>query len=163
MKKVPHDSMILKNFGETDYIDSYQIIKNTNDSIDDIITNIFKIPKWIDCLMKIRDLIVGIFKLKTGDIKNKNIATFYPIGSKAVLFTVHDRNENEIIMEKKDLHLNFRTSVLIDRKEVQTFIYLTTIVKYNNIWGQIYFFPVKPFHQLIIKSVLKRYNMSTLC
>ena len=61
-------------------------------------------------------------------------------------------------MAENDKHLNFRTSVLIDRKEPLSHIYLTTIVKFNNIWGRLYFIPVKPFHRIIIKTLLKKAN-----
>lgn len=152
--KVPDNSIILNDFGKVDYCDSYQIVKNTNDSIDSITNDLFKVPKWVDYLLKIRDSAVRIFGLKTGD-KKDNEAAYYPIGSKAVYFTVIDRNENEIVMAEDDKHLNFRTSVLIDRKEIPSHIYLTTIVKFNNIWGRLYFLPVKPFHRIIIKSLLK--------
>lgn len=154
--KVPDSSIILKDFGEVDYCDSYQIIMNTDNGLDNIITEIFKTPKWVNLLMKIRDSIVRIFGLKTGDVKDKNVASHYPIGSKAVLFTVVDRNDREVVMAEDDSHLNFRISVLMDRNETCTYVYLTTIVKFNTIWGRIYFLPVKPFHQIIIKSLLKR-------
>jgi hypothetical protein len=33
--------------------------------------------------------------------------------------------------------------------------YSATIVHYNNIWGRLYFLPVKPFHKLIIRTMLR--------
>jgi len=32
---------------------------------------------------------------------------------------------------------------------------VTTLVIYNNWFGRLYFFPVKPFHKLIVQSGLK--------
>jgi hypothetical protein len=92
--------------------------------------------------------------LKTGNPLREE-KTFFPVGSRAGYFTVLDRNENEIVMGEKDKHLNFNTSVFIDRENA--FIYLTTIVHFNNILGKAYFIPVKPFHKLIIKSSLRNY------
>ena len=154
--KVPDSSIILKNFGKVNYCDSYQIIKNTNDTIDNITTEIFKTPIWVDYLIKIRNSIAGLFGLKTENKKDTNVANHYSIGSKAVYFTVIDRNDYEIVMAENDKHLNFRTSVLINRNGIDSKIYLTTIVRYNNIWGRLYFMPVKPFHSIIMKSILKR-------
>ncbi|THB69041.1 MAG: DUF2867 domain-containing protein, partial [Desulfovibrio sp.] len=37
-----------------------------------------------------------------------------------------------------------------------TEIYLNTVVRFNNIWGKIYFIPVKIGHKLVVKSVLQR-------
>ena len=128
--------------------------KNTTETIDAITTRAFKGPKWTHYLMKIRNLAVGMFGLKTGDDK-RYTSDFYPIGSRAVHFTVIDRNDSEIVMGENDKHLNFRTSVLINRKSSNPEIYVTTLVRFNNIWGKIYFLPVKPFHKMIIKSLLK--------
>jgi hypothetical protein len=57
-------------------------------------------------------------------------------------------------MEGIDTHLNFRVSVLIDRGK--SYIYTTTLVHYNNRWGKLYFFFVKPFHRIIVRSIMKR-------
>jgi hypothetical protein len=58
-------------------------------------------------------------------------------------------------MGEDDKHLNFRASVLKDKTNGT--VSLTTVVHYNNLWGRVYFFPVKPFHKIIMKALLKRY------
>ncbi len=153
---VPGNSIILNGFKKIDYCDSYRINVVTNDSVDKIAYDLFQSPKWVENLMRIRDLMVGWLGLKTGDAK-KEAEQYYPIGSQLEYFTVTDRNDNEIIMAEDDKHLNFRVSVLIERNENFTSIYLTTIVKFNNFFGKLYFLPVKPFHKLIVKSTVKRY------
>jgi hypothetical protein len=152
--KIPDKSIISNGFGEANYCDSYRIVKQTNETVDEITTQIFKMPQWIMALMKIRNGIVKLFGLRTGKNENVKEAAYYPVGSKAGYFTVTERNVNEIVMGEDDKHLYFRASVLVDRE--QSFIYLTTIVQFHNVWGRIYFLPVKPFHRLIIKSLLKR-------
>ena len=154
--KIPANSIISKDFEEIDYCDTFQVQVITNDSIDAVTTKVFKMPEWADFLMRIRNLFVKIFGLKTGNKNSIRKSDYYPIGSKAVYFTVIDRNENEIIMGEKDKHLNFRTSVMIKRHEQFSTINLTTVVKFNNVFGKMYFIPVKPFHKLIIKSLMKR-------
>ena len=59
-------------------------------------------------------------------------------------------------MGEDDKHLNFRTSIMIDKSK--STISLITLVHFNNVWGKLYFLPVKPFHRLIIRSLLKKYN-----
>lgn len=152
----PENSLINKDFGIIDYCDSYQIVKYTEETIDNITTEIFSIPNWADVLMRIRNPIVRFFGLRTGNKKDITKSPYYSVGSKAGYFTVIDRNENEIVMAEDDKHLNFRTSLMKKKNEQDHSIYLTTIVKFNNIWGRIYFLPVKPFHQIIVKSLLKR-------
>jgi len=155
-KSVPVSSGILKDFGKIDYFDSYQTDIITKESIEEITTRIFTLPEWVKFLMRIRNSIVGIFGLKTGDKINVQKADQYPEGSKAIFFTIADRNENEIVMTENDRHLNFRVSVMMIRNKSATAVYLTTIVKFNNFIGNIYFFPVKPFHRIIIQSLLRR-------
>lgn len=152
--EVPDKSIIANEFGEASYCDSYRVVKQTSKTVDEITTQIFKAPQWVIGLMKLQNRIVRIFGLRTD--KNEKIAEadYYPVGSKAVYFTVIERNADEIVMGEDDKHLCFRISVLIDRE--QSFIYLTTIVKFHNVWGKIYFLPVKPFHRLIIRSLLKK-------
>jgi hypothetical protein len=152
--KIPNRSIISNGFGKTDYCDSYRITKQTNETVDAITTQIFRMPWWVIGLMKIRNSIVKILGLRNGKNETVKEAAYYSAGSKAGYFTVTERNANEIVMGENDRHLYFRASVLIDRE--QSFIYLTTIVRFHNVWGRIYFLPVKPFHRLVIKSLLKR-------
>lgn len=153
-RETPHKSIIGNGFGKMGYCDSYRIVKQTDETVDKVITDIFTAPKWVVMLMKLRNRAVKIFGLKTDGNEDMEKADYYPVGSKAVYFTVTDRNENEIVVGKDDKHLCFRASVLID-KQVESFIYLTTAVRFNNIWGKLYFFPVKPFHGIIMKALLK--------
>lgn len=158
LNHIPEKSLILNDFGRTDYSDTYKIQMKSNDyTIDKITTEIFKTPEWVNSLLKLRNFIVKGFGLKTGDTKEMIIEPYYSIGSKAVYFTVIDRNENEIVMSENDKHLNFRTSVMVEKCSVNSIVYLSTIVKFNNFFGRLYFIPVKPFHRIIIKSLLKKY------
>lgn len=155
---IPEKSQISNGFGKIDYCDTYKIQITSNDNtIDKITTDIFKIPKWVDNLLKLRNFIVKGIGLKTDATKDIIFAPHYSIGSKAVYFTVLDRNENEIVMAENDKHLNFRTSVMVDKNTANSTVYLSTIVQFNNFFGWQYFFLVKPFHRIIIKSLLKKY------
>jgi hypothetical protein len=140
---IPENSVISNGFGKIDYCDIYRIVKSTNDSAEDIAAEIFNPPKWVNWLMNMRNSIAGVFGLKTNS-KTKE--------GQAIYFTVIEKNENEIVMGENDKHLNFRVSVFIDR--ANTFVYLTTIVHFNNFFGIVYFIPVKPFHKIIVKSML---------
>lgn len=153
--KIPESSIILNNFGIVNYFDVYKVTTEKVGTVDTLINKIFSIPVWVDFLMKIRDRIVKVFGLKSNE--TKTIKLYYPIGSKAAFFTVADRNDNEIVMAEDDKHLNFRTSVLVDKTTVQTTIYLTTVVHFNNIFGRFYFLLIKPFHRLIVKSLLRQF------
>jgi len=143
---IPKSSVIANGFGKVDYCDSYRVTNATNDTAKDIAIRIFKQSKWEKWLFGIRDLIVGIFGLKT----SKEIIKGQTIG----FFPIIEQHENEIVFGENDKHLNIRVSVLVDREN--SFIYLTTIVHFNNFFGRLYFFSVKPFHKIIVKSGFKR-------
>jgi len=151
LKRVPQKSIILDDFGRVDYFDSYMMVKSTELSVDKIATEIFRMSEGVVALMRIRDSVVKLFGLKTSQPPNE--AEFYPVGSRLMDFSVIARNDNEIVMEENDKHLKFRTSVLVNKEESE--IYLTTVVKFNNIGGRIYFIPVKPFHKIIVRSQFK--------
>jgi len=145
LSTIPENSVLANGFGTIDYCDSYRIFKATNDTAEEIAAIILKQSKWEKCLMGIRDSVVGIFGLKTSkDIRKGQTA----------LFPVIEQNENEIVFGENDKHLNVKVSVLVDRKN--SYIYLTTIVHFNNFFGRLYFLPVKPFHKIIVKSSFKR-------
>lgn len=153
LNKIPSKSIILRGFEDVDYFDSYMVNKSTELSVDKIATEIFRMSKVGVILMRIRDNIVKIFGLTV--IKEApNEQSYYPVGSKLINFEVLARNENEIVMGENDKHLIFKTSVLIDKEKSK--IYLTTIVKFNNWGGKLYFIPVKPIHKFLIKSQFKK-------
>ena len=159
----PPDSIIGESFSKTDYADTYKVpVYNCQDYSIDYLTALFftSMPLWINGLMSLRNSLVKLWGLRGANVRHLNEpdrSIHYEIGSKAVLFRVHDRNDVEIVLAENDKHLNFRTSLLVVRgnDKKQGYLYCTTIVHYNNIFGKLYFFPVKPFHQLIIKAMLK--------
>ena len=154
--KIPEYSIISKDFNDIHYCDSFSILTQTNKNLDKITTEVFQTPHWADILMKVRNTVAKFVGLDTGGLKkDSHISDFYPVGSRAVYFTVIDRNENEIIMAENDKHINFRISIMINREGNNVTIFLTTLLKFNNFLGQLYFFPVKPFHRLIVLSLLK--------
>lgn len=155
VKEIPDSSLIKIGFDNIDYWDSYKTERIVSGTIENITTDMFELPNWANILLSIRNRAVKIFGLKTDSTKSVNDPVNFVVGSKAGFFNVIDRNENEIVLGENDKHLNFRVSVLIKKQDAISVIYLITIVKFNNIWGWIYFLPVKPFHQLIIKTMLK--------
>jgi hypothetical protein len=142
---IPENSVIAGGFDKIDYCDTYRIVKSSNDTAEEIAAKMFKPSKWVNVLMGIRDSVAGIFGLKT----SKEI-----IEGQSSNFPVIEQHENEIVMGENDKHLNFKVSVLVDREN--SYIYLTTIVRFNNFFGRLYCLPVKPFHKIIVKSSLKR-------
>ncbi|MDR1886661.1 MAG: DUF2867 domain-containing protein [Prevotellaceae bacterium] len=142
---VPANSMITTDFGRVDYHDTYLIYQTTDKRAEEISKELMQLPDWVNVLFFIRNRIAGLFGLKT-DRNTRKDDTF---------FSLIENREDEIVMGEDDKHLNFRASVLKDKANGT--VSLTTVVHYNNLWGRVYFFPVKPFHKIIMKTLLKRY------
>ncbi len=99
-------------------------------------------PRWVSQLLRLRDALVKPLGLQTG-------ATFADL--------ILERNEEEIILGKKDRHLTFHVSLFCSQKhdERQT-IAVATFVKYHNLSGRIYFAVIRPFHHWIVRNSLRR-------
>lgn len=153
IRELPKETLIMKNMESVNYYDSYMIKKKTSDSIEIITKKILTLPNWIIFALRIRYyLIVRPLGLSTGrfdsGIENlKENDNPVPIIGK---------NENEIVMGSDDKHLYYRISIMKREIEQESEIYLNTIVKYNNIWGKLYFMPIKLGHKLVVKSLLSR-------
>lgn len=163
---LPELSILNSEKKSYDYIDSYSgELRDKNDSIK--IQNVAKAffsssPKWVDSLFLLRNKIVSMFGLKTsGSAENRQdqLNNFkWEGGSKLGLFKVFSRNENEIIIGEDDKHLNFRVSLYLEKNLKQMnykILTISTIVQFNNGFGRMYFFPVKPFHKIIVPVMLK--------
>ncbi len=165
--KIPEYSIMKNDENSFHYIDSFQseniIIRTDNDVIS--IGRLFLTsgPKWADSLMLIRDKVVGVFGLKTSEqltAEARNPDNFkFQVGEQLDIFKVYAKTENELVLGDDDKHLSFRVSLLLDCKNNdigKKKIMITTMVEYKNIFGRIYFLPVKPIHQFIVKGTLKK-------
>ena len=159
---IPRSDEIFNSFGKVNYEDSFCLSLETKKrfDVDFIILKIIKsLPKWFMFLLNLRNAIASIFGLKTGKIEdiyddsdNLNFKQDQSIGE---IFIILKEN-NHLITELKDKHLDFRFSIFIREEQGITKVYLRTIVKLNNVLGKIYFFLITPFHRLIIPNILKR-------
>ena len=143
MKDVPVNSLIT-NYLPANYIDSFsrtitskQLI--TPEEFRNLTFN--HPPKWIDWLMNLRNAIVKPLGLDTESRFTDMIS---------------DRNSNEEIFGMPDKHLDFHVSMYCgDYIEGKQELRITTVVKYKNWFGRVYFFIIRPFHGIIISSLLK--------
>lgn len=173
IKKVgfPKNSLLYPEHEEYDYTDSYEGVvndKNSKIGIVDIGKMFLKpSPKWVDALLMLRNRMVSIFGLKTGNNTNdgKPLDSFKcEPGEQMGLFKVFSKTETEVILGEDDKHLDFRVSLFLDTHKSdpsKKVITVTTTVKFNNWFGRLYFLPVKPFHKLIVPITL-RINLQEL-
>ena len=115
-------------------------------------------PVWANWLITVRNWVVSIFGLKTSGAsdaeREASLKNFKcEVGNQIGLFKVFDKNEHEIILGENDKHLDFRVSLFLDR--INNTLTVSTIVKFHNWLGRLYFLPVKPFHKLIVPTMVK--------
>ena len=110
---------------------------------DDIFEEMFcNFPKSVEWLFKLWNAIAKPFGLQGGG-GFRNL--------------VSERNDEEIILCKNDRHLCFWVSIYCSLPEdgwQDTSV--TTVVKYNNLLGRIYFIGIWVFHKLLVKSLFRR-------
>jgi len=149
---LPEGTLITKGLDKVDYVDVYAVETKAGRSIEEIADRIFALPAWIKLALRLRHyLIAKPFGLKTGrfDTSGAN-------DEKTRTVPIIDKNENEIVMGSDDKHLYFRLSVLKQEAGERADVYLSTVVKFNNMWGRVYFAFIKLGHKLVVRSVLKR-------
>jgi len=156
---IPSGSLIEK-YLPTDYSDVYACEVGFEKEIipDDIMVNFWTdFPSWINGLFKLRNFLVKFVGLK--GTKNSNIKEFEKSirrGETYNFVSVPAKSNNETILLLSDKHLNAYLSVHIKSEEVRKTISAITLVNFNNKFGRLYFFVIRPFHGLIVKSLLKR-------
>lgn len=163
---LPKESLLNTNTEKHDYIDSFQGVLNDPENkftLVDIGKSFFSSgPKWIESLFALRNRIVSLFGLKTpNNITNRqNQLNNFKCekGERFGLFEVFNKTENEIILGENDKHLNFRVSLFVEQQKnelTKKNLTISTTVAFNNWFGRLYFLPVKPFHRLIVPTMLK--------
>lgn len=100
-------------------------------------------PKPVALLMKMRNAIVKLLGLQGG-------------GSFRDLIV--ERSANEIVICKNDKHLCFWVGVYCSAPDDvgQQNASVTTVVKFNNFLGKIYFIAIWLFHKILVKSLFRK-------
>lgn len=108
-------------------------------------------PKWVRGLMALRHRIVRCFGLKTDVMPDD--------GKQRVgLFELLEQTDRTMTLGEDDKHLDFRVLLSLSQADTngQKRVSVSTLVKYNNRLGRIYFFFVKPFHRMIVPVMVRR-------
>lgn len=114
-------------------------------------------PNWVNALFKLRNILVRPFGLDDGESENRSekLKKIINDGSgSAGLMSVTDATDDEIVILLSDKHLDAYMSVLIEKIESKQIVVATTLVRYHNRLGRIYFSLIRPFHMIIVKSML---------
>ncbi len=137
---LPAQSLLHALKQRDDFLDCYRCDASVD--VETAARQAMNFPFWVNWLMKIRNLAVTPFGLRT-DLGTGDTIGFFPIV---------DRNDSEIIMGFDDKHLDFRISILIDGPNA----YAATWVRRHNRLGRMYLAMIMPFHVLIMRNAVGR-------
>ena len=163
---MPPASILNSGTGRYDYVDSFSgVFADPHHQIT--VTHVAKAffssgPTWIGSLFVLRNKIVALFGLKVPENvtnRQEQLNNFKCLpGERLGLFKVFDATDNEVILGEDDKHLNFRVSLFLARAPLDPTLKeltITTTVEFHNWFGRLYFLPVRPFHSLIVPTMLK--------
>lgn len=143
MNVIPTNSLI-ENYLPADYSDTFSREITVRQALtpSEFRKRAFEqLPKWIDRLMRLRNAIVKRLGLDTESRFTEMI---------------YASSANEEIFGMPDKHLTFHVSTWCgEYKDGKQELRITTVVKYNNLFGRVYFIIIKPFHAIIVRSILK--------
>ena len=137
---LPPQSMLHAIKQPDDFLDCYR--RETTIDVDQAANRAMDFPMWVTWLMKIRNIAVTPFGLRT-DLGQGETIGFFPIVM---------RNDTEIILGFDDKHLDFRISILTDGSHA----YGATWVRRHNRLGRMYLSLIMPFHVLIMRNAIGR-------
>jgi hypothetical protein len=157
---LPAGTLVAQAFPRLDYADCYCVplpagAPNDLDAMARVALG--GTPHWITLLMRLRDQIVGPFGLKTSTQVARRTGNNgrLQIGDQLGIFKVFDRTDNELLLGEDDRHLDFRLSVLVRNATDTDWAFVSTVVRFNNFIGRMYFLPVRQFHKLIVPAMMR--------
>jgi hypothetical protein len=159
--EVPADSLALTAVPSVDFKDAFVAVIPHDEkwTVDEVTRALFSnFPGWVNTLFKVRNAAVRPFGLKTGsggDRKEKSEGQLQP-GMKVGGFPVRARSDNQVLLGENDSHLRFAASIQTSTVPAGLQVVVSTTVHFNNLFGRMYFTPVKPGHKLIVAALMKR-------
>lgn len=155
---LPQSSLVESALTPVDYVDAFSVEVPTGSfrDVDTLARACMHVPRWVDALLWLRNRIVARFGLQVPhDGAQRDQEGSIRPGSAVGIFLVLARSDGELLMGLDDKHLDFRFSLLLRTSTQGERAIATTTVRFNNVWGRLYFAFVKPFHRIIVPAMLR--------
>ncbi|MHB0770915.1 DUF2867 domain-containing protein [Bradyrhizobium sp. 5.13L] len=107
-------------------------------------------PRWIDALLRLRNILVRPFGLKTS-----GEGAPAP-GGLIGLFPVLSETPERLVAGFDDSHLDFRIVVDVSGNAASGQVTSTTLVRTHNLLGRTYLTLIMPFHKLVVRNMMGR-------
>ncbi len=105
-------------------------------------------PRWIDALVRLRNIAVAPFGLKTS-----GEGAPAP-GGLIGLFPVLSETPERLVAGFDDRHLDFRVVIDVTGHAADREVTTTTLVRTHNLLGRTYLTLIMPFHKLVARGML---------
>jgi hypothetical protein len=157
MDGFPENSVLSAEQAEYGYADSYSVPLSRDDvqSWELVAAFFSSAPAWVDQLFKLRNLLVAPLGLKTGEQSLHRVDPPFHVGQQISVFRILHMDEDEIVLGEDDKHLDFRTSLCLQRDGRNTSLAISSLVNTKNSLGVMYFALVKPLHRMIVPVVAR--------
>ncbi|OAF08225.1 hypothetical protein AYJ54_15955 [Bradyrhizobium centrolobii] len=134
------------------FIDAYRVEIGANaiNAREACIRMVLHGPRWIDALLRLRNILVSPFGLKTSG--EGAPAPYGLIG----LFPVVSETPERLVAGFNDYHLDFRIVVDVAGDATRRQVTSTTLVRTHNPLGRTYLTLIMPFHKLVVRSMMGR-------
>ena len=107
-------------------------------------------PRWIDALLRLRNILVAPFGLKTSG------EGLPAPGGMIGLFPVVSETPERLVAGFNDYHLDFRIVVDVESDATGRQVTSTTLVRTHNLLGRTYLRLIMPFHRLVVRGMMRQ-------
>ena len=139
----PKSSVILQSLPGHDYVDAFQVRISPNVKPDmHSVLEAFSVslrPWWFEIP-------------EAGEIAHTKIKPGSELGG----WNVHEMSPSEIIIGLDRSYIDLRISIFVERVGEQFTVTATTVARYNNWRGRLYFVPVRFGHQIVLADTMRR-------
>ena len=163
----PKQSKLANEALNANFHDSYQVynVPDNIDVLDVYFLMVNNTPKWINNLLSLRNktmLFVGVKDV--GNLGGLNQIKYADrtnvVGAKLDIFVIDSFSKDEMILILNDKHLDIKMSILRIKESIpnENCIAVSTLVVFNNLIGRFYMGLIRPFHEIIVKRLMKNIN-----
>jgi hypothetical protein len=137
---------------DAQFIDAHRVdIGDTSiDAREACVRMVLHPPRWVEALLRLRNLLVAPFGLKTSG-KGEPAP-----GGLIGLFPVVSETPERLVAGFNDTHLDFRLVVDVDRVANRGQVTSTTLVRTHNLPGRAYLALIMPFHKPVVRSMMRQ-------
>ncbi len=134
------------------FVDAHrvEIGERTLDAREACVRMILHGPRWIDALLRLRNILVAPFGLKTS-----GEGAPAP-GGLIGLFPVLSETPERLVAGFNDHHLDFRIVVDVGGDTTARRVTSTTLVRTHNFLGRAYLALILPFHRLVVRGMMRK-------